>query len=137
VTIHYIQGDIFKNAYNVQAFGHGCNCQGVMGAGIAKEFHKRYPQMYEEYRRRCKVEPRQFNLGDVFFWKEDNQPAVFNLATQEHYIRAKADYTAIKKSLSEMKAQAVEHGISTIAIPRIGAGLGGLSWDKIKAPGIR
>jgi hypothetical protein len=34
-----------------------------MGAGIATGFRNRYTAMYAEYRRRCKAEPRAFNLG--------------------------------------------------------------------------
>jgi O-acetyl-ADP-ribose deacetylase (regulator of RNase III) len=103
-----------------------------MGAGIAKSFKEHYPAMYEEYRRRCKAEPRQFNLGDSFLWLEEDKPAVFNLATQEHYWRARASYEAIENALKKMRAQADEQGIKSIAIPRIGVGYGGLSWKKVR-----
>jgi O-acetyl-ADP-ribose deacetylase (regulator of RNase III) len=65
VPIRWVAGDLFANAYKAQAFAQGCNCQGSMGAGIAKGFRERYPKMYAEYRSRCKAEPRQFNLGDA------------------------------------------------------------------------
>jgi O-acetyl-ADP-ribose deacetylase (regulator of RNase III) len=103
-----------------------------MGAGIAGEFKRRYPQMFAEYRRRCKAEPRQFNLGDSFLWQEEGRPAVFNLGTQEHYWRARASYEAIGQSLQEMKQQADEEGMTSIAMPRIGTGFGGLSWNKVR-----
>jgi O-acetyl-ADP-ribose deacetylase (regulator of RNase III) len=95
MPIEYISGDLFANRYHAQAFAHGCNCQGAMGAGIAVSFRERYPTMYEEYRRRCKAEPRQFNLGDVFLWRNEQQPWVFNLGTQERYWRGRASYEAI------------------------------------------
>ena len=60
----FVSGDLFDNAHGVRAFAHGCNCQGSMGAGVAKTFRARYPEMYEEYRRRCKAEPRRSSLGD-------------------------------------------------------------------------
>src|SRR4051812_17967724 len=72
MPILYVSGDLFNNAYHAQAFAHGCNCQGSMGAGVAKTIRARYPEMYEEYRRRCKAEPRQFNLGDCWLWKADD-----------------------------------------------------------------
>jgi O-acetyl-ADP-ribose deacetylase (regulator of RNase III) len=102
-----------------------------MGAGIAKGFKERYPEMFEEYRRRCKAEPREFNLGDCFLWQE-NDPWVFNLGTQERYWRARASYEAIEDALEKMLGQAEEKGIRTIAIPRIGVGYGGLSWKKVR-----
>ena len=74
MPIRFVSGDLFDNAHDAQAFAHGCNCQGSMGAGIAKTFRARYPDMYEEYRRRCKAEPRQFNLGDCWLWKATISP---------------------------------------------------------------
>ena len=103
-----------------------------MGAGIAVGFRERYPEMYEEYRRRCKALPREFNLGDSFLWKEENKARVFNLGTQERYWRARASYEAIEAALENMRAQAEAEGIQSIAIPRIGTGYGGLSWKKVR-----
>ena len=133
MPIQFVSGDLFANRYKVQAFAHGCNCQGSMGAGIAKRFREEYPDMFEEYRRRCKAEPRQFNLGDSFLWKSADKPWVFNLGTQEHYWRGRASYEAIETALTTMRHQADAEGISTIAIPRIGVGYGGLSWRKVRA----
>lgn len=133
MPIHYVTGDLFANHYQVEAFAHGCNCLGSMGAGIAVGFKQRYPEMYEEYRRRCKAEPRQFSLGDVFLWQESDRPAVFNLATQGGYWRARASYQAIETVLRCMKDLADAHTIRSIAMPRIGVGYGGLSWKKVRA----
>ena len=132
MPIKYISGDLFVNRFGAQAFAHGCNCQGSMGPGIAKSFKERYPEMYGEYRRRCKANPRQFNLGDSFLWREKDNPWVFNLGTQERYWRARASYEAIEAALEKMKRQAYEEGIRTVAIPQIGTGYGGLSWKKVR-----
>jgi O-acetyl-ADP-ribose deacetylase (regulator of RNase III) len=64
MTVRYVSGDLFVNRYNAQALAHGCNCQGAMGAGIAKGFRELYPDMYEEYHQQCKAQPQQFNPGD-------------------------------------------------------------------------
>ncbi len=133
MPIEFISGDLFANRFKAQALAHGCNCQGSMGAGIAKGFKERYPEMFEEYRRRCKTEPRKFNLGDVLLWKAEGRPWVFNLATQERYWHARASYEAIEIALKKMKQRANREGITSIAIPRIGVGYGGLSWKKVRA----
>jgi O-acetyl-ADP-ribose deacetylase (regulator of RNase III) len=132
MPIEYVSGDIFVNKHKTQALAHGCNCQGSMGAGIAVGFRERYPEMYEEYRRRCKADPRQFNLGDSFLWKKEGEPFVFNLGTQERYWHARASYEAIEAALEKMRQQADQNGIDSIAVPRIGVGYGGLSWKKVK-----
>ncbi len=133
MTTQYVSGDLFDNTHEAQAFAHGCNCQGSMGAGIAKTFQARYPEMYKEYRRRCKAEPREFNLGNCWLWKADNQPWVFNLGTQEGYWRARASYEAIETALRSMRKQADAEQITRIAMPRIGVGYGGLSWKSVRA----
>ncbi len=132
MAIQFVSGDLFKNRFSVDALAHGCNCQGSMGAGIATSFKLRYPAMFEEYRRRCKSSPRQFNLGDAFLWMEEGKPAVFNLATQERYWHSRASYEAIETALQNMKRQADEKGFRSIGLPRIGTGYGGLSWLKVR-----
>lgn len=132
MPVEYVTGDLFVNRFGANALAHGCNCQGSMGAGVAVGFRERYPAMYEEYRRRCKAEPRAFNLGDAWLWKEPGKPWVFNLGTQEGYWRSRATYEAVRESLTKMREQADAEQVGSVAIPRIGAGLGGLSWKKVR-----
>jgi O-acetyl-ADP-ribose deacetylase (regulator of RNase III) len=133
MPIQLVAGDLFANRFGAQALAHGCNCQGSMGASVATGFLDRYPEMYAEYRRRCKAQHREFNLGDAFLWKAEDGPWVFNLGTQEGVWRARASYDAIEAALASMRRQAQREGIASIAVPRIGAGYGGLSWRKVRA----
>jgi len=130
MPIKYVAGDLFLNEHGAEGLAHGCNCQGAMGAGIAVGFKQRYPKMYVEYRRRCLAMPRQFNPGDCFLWQEKDKPAVFNLGTQEGF--EGAQYWMIKLALENMLRVADENQIKSIAIPKIGAGYGGLEWTKIQ-----
>ncbi|PII20014.1 phosphatase [Stenotrophomonas sp. LMG 10879] len=120
-------GDIFATP-GVVALAHGCNCAGAMGKGVAVSFKGRFPAMYEEYRRRCKA--GEFTLGDVFYWESSGQ-AVFNLGTQKSW-KTPAELWAIDKSLREMIKMAESKDISEIALPRVGAGLGGLNWSSVR-----
>jgi O-acetyl-ADP-ribose deacetylase (regulator of RNase III) len=132
MPVEYVQGDLFVNRFRAQALAHGVNCRGSMGAGIALQFRERYPAMFEEYRRLCKAQPRELNPGDVFLWRDDNRPWVFNLATQEDYWRSRATYQAVELTLHRMRDLADTEGVASIAMPRIGAGYGGLSWKKVR-----
>jgi O-acetyl-ADP-ribose deacetylase (regulator of RNase III) len=133
MPIRFVCGDLFANRFKAQALAHGCNCRGSMGAGIATGFRDRYPRMYAEFRRRCKADPPEFKLGGAFLWKASGRPWVFNLGTQEGIWWARASYEAIESALRSMRQQAEREGIASIALPRIGAGYGGLSWKKVKA----
>jgi O-acetyl-ADP-ribose deacetylase (regulator of RNase III) len=124
----FVQGDLFS-APGLDALAHGCNCAGAMGKGIAAEFRKRSPQMYAEYKARC-AEGR-FNPGDVFTWAS-TRPIIFNLGTQRTW-RTKAELADVKTALEAMVRLAEQAGVRRVGLPRIGAGLGGLSWPDVRA----
>lgn len=121
------QGNIF-NLQNISNFAHGCNCAGAMGKGIALQFKDQFPKMYIEYKKLCKE--GLFSLGDVFTYNYDNG-TIFNLGTQTTW-KTKADINAVESSLIKMLSYAQQNNISKIALPKIGAGLGGLNWDDVK-----
>jgi O-acetyl-ADP-ribose deacetylase (regulator of RNase III) len=132
MPVEFVSGDLFVNRVGAEALGHGCNCAGSMGAGVAVGFRERYPAMFDEFRRRCKAEPPEFGLGDVFFWREEGKPAVFNLGTQTRPGRG-ATYPVVEQALAAMRATADREGVRTVAVPRLAAGYGGLSWKKVRA----
>jgi O-acetyl-ADP-ribose deacetylase (regulator of RNase III) len=132
MPIEFVTGDLFVNRVGAEALAHGCNCAGSMGAGVAVGFKARYPALFDEFRRRCKSKPPEFTLGDVFLWREDGKPAVFNLATQPRPGRG-ATYSIVEVALKALRTAADEAGIRSIAMPRIAAGYGGLSWKKVRA----
>jgi O-acetyl-ADP-ribose deacetylase (regulator of RNase III) len=120
-----ITGDLFQSG--LSAIGHGCNCSGAMGAGIAVEFKRRYPAMYQEYRKRCR--DGLFQLGDIFVW-EAPDVVIYNLATQP-IPGPSATLSAIETSVRAAIADAASRGLPTLGLPRIGAGLGGLAWPDV------
>ena len=126
MPVVFTSGDIFEQG--PKALAHGCNCAGAMGKGIAKEFKRRWPKMFKEYRRRCAV--GEFYLGDVFVWKE-NGWTIFNLGTQKTWT-TKANPNAIEQSLRRMLDLAKQMDVRQIDLPRIGAGLGGLDWEVVR-----
>jgi O-acetyl-ADP-ribose deacetylase (regulator of RNase III) len=52
MPVMHRSGSIFQ-ASDLSAIAHGRNCAGAMGRGIAREFKRRWPRMYAEYRARC------------------------------------------------------------------------------------
>jgi len=126
--INYIYlGDVFA-IEGVPNYAHGCNCSGAMGKGIAVQFREKFPEMYQEYKHLCKTQ--SFLLGDIFVYNY-GAGFVFNLGTQQSW-KTKAELSAIDNSLRKMFNYASENKISKIAIPKIGAGLGGLKWEDVK-----
>ena len=126
--VTYIErGDIF-NIKGINSYAHGCNCAGAMGKGVALQFKKKFPLMYKQYKDLCAS--GKYQLGDVFLYQFD-EGFVFNLATQQSW-KTKADKDAIRTSLTKMFDIACKYDITQIALPKIGAGLGGLDWIEVK-----
>lgn len=112
---------------------HGCNAQGVMGSGIAKQIRAQYPECYEEYKRECS---RRANLlGTVIPWT-NNELTIVNGITQHHYGREAGtryvSYRAIQAVFNATAALAAKAG-KEVHYPMIGAGLGGGDWSVISA----
>ncbi len=120
------RGDLFKAP--VPALAHGCNCAGAMGRGVALEFRKRWPDMFERYRELCRR--GEFQPGDLFVWTTESR-VIFNLGTQRSW-RTKATPEAITRAVEQMVDYARRHDVREIAMPRIGAGLGGMRWHDVR-----
>lgn len=127
--ITWTEGDLFT--CGITAIAHGVNCRGVMGAGIAVEFRRRWPQMFESYRKRC-LKPGGMLPGDVMPWKHETG-VVFNLATQP-VPGPSAQSWMVAAAIGRMITEAVcDFGLKQVAIPEIGCGLGGLGRGQLAA----
>lgn len=129
MSVFFKTGNLFSSG--ADGLAHGCNCCGVMGAGIALEFRKRYPEMFNEYRKNCLN--GSFGLGSCFVWKAPSGVTIYNLGTQPRP-GACATLESIETSLLTMLRISGLTNLPghTIAIPRIGCGLGGLNWTDVK-----
>lgn len=124
----YKSGDLFTS--DAPAIGQGVNCKGAMGAGIALTFQNKYPDMYQEYKRQCRdniLEP-----GGLMVWSMPGEQVVYNLASQ-NYPGPDAQVGWIGGAMKNALTHADANGIDRIAIPMIGAGIGGLDWEPVEA----
>lgn len=122
-------GDVFTST--APALAHGVNVDGLMTGGIAPYFRDKFPVMHDQYLRHC--ESGDLQAGGFFYWPAgiDGDKHVFNLASQDRpgpSARLEWLHTALDGAL----AQADEEGIETIAMPRIGCGVGGLDWVDVE-----
>lgn len=84
--------------------------------------------MYSEYKAMCK--DGIYKPGDVFDYNYGDGH-IYNLGTQATWrTRARIEY--IEQSVKAMLELAVRENVTKIALPAIGAGLGGLKWDDVK-----
>ena len=101
--IKIINGNLFDT--DAEIICHQCNCQGVMGSGVAAEVKCRYPNVYMEYRKA--YESDELNLGHVIFSLTGNEKkqVIANLLGQLNYGRNKqhTSYTALQQCLKYVR----------------------------------
>ena len=121
--ITVVKGDLFKS--KAQTLVNTVNCVGVMGKGIAIGFRKRFPEMFDDYVRRC--EAGEVKLGQPYLYKSLLPPWVLNFPTKEHW-RSVARLADITAGLEYLAAHYKDWGIESLAVPPLGCGEGQLDW---------
>lgn len=116
-------GDIFES--EAQTLVNTVNCVGVMGKGIALEFKKRFPAMFEDYAARC--DRGEVRLGKPYLYKRLFPPWILNFPTKDHW-RSLTRIQDILDGLDYLEGHYKEWGITSIAVPPLGSGHGQLEW---------
>lgn len=126
MQVWYEQGDIL--ASDAEALVNTVNCEGVMGKGLALQFRRRYAQMNRDYVRVC----REGNLrpGQLHSYREGGR-LIINFPTKDKW-RNPSRMQYIEDGLQALKMLIEEENVRSIAIPPLGCGLGGLSWDAVR-----
>lgn len=123
--ITFINGDIFTTQQ--PAIGHGVNCEGAMGSGIAATIRELFPDVYQIYRSFCLVEG--LYGGDLLAVPSLAGPVILNLASQEKQGR-NAKYEWLEQSVKRSFEYCQSTDLAGFALPRIGSGIGGLNEAK-------
>ena len=119
-------GNIFET--ECSTIVNAVNCVGVMGKGIALEFKKRYPDMFNEYVKLCRDGQVEPNKPYVYFDKSGIK--ILNFPTKNHW-RTKSKLSYIVDGLDWFVENYLGYGIESIAFPALGCGNGGLSWKEV------
>lgn len=135
MKIEYVKGNLLATPH--QYILHGCNAQGVMGSGVAKAIRDKYPSAFSVYR--YQYERGLMALGAVTYAEQDDGKTIINAVTQEFYGRGSSkvyvSYTAINEALARiswwLSCRQYSESLPYVAMPKIGAGLGGGDWEII------
>ena len=118
---------------SVEALVNTVNTEGVMGKGIALQFKLAYPMMFKAYEAACKNgevrlgEMHVFDLGGLV----DGHRWIINFPTKGHW-RSRSKLIDIESGLKSLVNTIGKLGIKSIAVPPLGCGNGGLSWDDVR-----
>lgn len=115
-------GDLF--AHPAQALAHGVNCQGVVG-GLASMMANEYPDAMTQYvilARNGEIAP-----GSAVFTRNAGKDRAIIHCASQNMPGADATEEWLRSSLFVGLDHAVKNGISSVALPLIGGGIGGLA----------
>lgn len=128
--IIFKSGDLFTE--ECEALVNAVNCVGVMGRGIALRFKQTYPEGFKRYAAACKrgeVQPGQMFVFEVE--GETNPRYIIHFPTKRHW-RAKSKMEDVEAGLIALAQQIRALELRSIALPALGAGLGGLEWSQVR-----
>lgn len=128
--IEFRTGDVLTA--DAEALVNTVNCVGVMGRGVALQFKEAFPQNFKAYAAACKRE--EVRPGRMFVFETGtmtNPKFIINFPTKRHW-RGKSRMEDIEAGLVALVDEIRARGIKSIAIPPLGAGLGGLYWPDVR-----
>ena len=129
--ITYTKGNLLDA--DVEVLVNAVNTVGIMGKGIALMFKQQFPKNMKEYVAACKA--GQVQTGYMFATQTDaiiGAKWIVNFPTKKHW-RNPSQMIWIEEGLQDLRRFIIENNIKSIAIPALGTGLGGLSWQDVNA----
>ena len=126
--ITYVVGDLFTSPAKVLV--NTVNTVGVMGKGIARDFKRIYPEMFEQYQEYC--ENGMLDIGKLWLYKTPHK-WILNFPTKRHW-RNKSIIEYIEAGLQKFVDSYDSKGIESVSFPMLGCGNGGLDWKTQSQP---
>lgn len=120
---------------DVEALVNTVNTEGVMGKGLALQFKRAFPDAFKSYAQACRNQ--EVVVGEMHVVTRLVAPRIiFNFPTKKHW-RQPSRLEYIESGLVDLVSKVREYGVSSIAIPPLGCGNGGLDWEIVKPLIIR
>lgn len=117
---------------DAEALVNTVNCVGIMGRGIALQFRKAYPSNFDAYKKACDRD--EMTPGHMFVFDLHSLMGprfIINFPTKVHWKgNSKIEY--VESGLNDLINVVRAYGITSIALPPLGCGLGGLDWRDVR-----
>lgn len=127
-----VEGDILLTS--AQVIAHGLAPNDPMNQGLALALHERYPAMHKDFHHWCHTSHPKH--GDAWLWGGADGIKIVNLLTQEGGYGAdkkpgKATEVNVNHSLRALKKIILKEKFSSVALPKLATGVGGLDWGHV------
>lgn len=130
--IYQVSGDILLS--KAQAIAHGIAPNDPMNQGLALSLHEKYPAMHKDFHHWCNQNhPKP---GEAWIWGGVGGVRIVNLLTQDggydHGSKPqKATLKHVRDSLKVLVKIIKKESLTSVALPKIATGVGGLNWDDV------
>lgn len=125
--IHVTSGDIIEST--AQTIACPVNLRGVMGCGLARTMAETYPGLLKQYRLDCLLKDLTLDHPTVIDVSATKK--VLCVATKDDWRRpSKLEWIA--GNLLYIAEYYDVLGITSLALPRLGCGAGGLQWSDVR-----
>jgi O-acetyl-ADP-ribose deacetylase (regulator of RNase III) len=128
--ITYTTGNLLEA--DTEALVNTVNTVGVMGKGIALQFAERFKTNLKVYKEACKSGSLQ--VGQLLAVKDADmhgERLIINFPTKKDW-KHPSSYAYVEEGLKALVTLIKERHITSIALPPLGCGNGGLQWAKVK-----
>jgi O-acetyl-ADP-ribose deacetylase (regulator of RNase III) len=128
--IEIIRGNLIRA--DAEVLVNTVNCIGYMGKGIALQFKKAFPDNCIAYERACRA--GELKPGKMFVFSTRslvNPKYIINFPTKRDW-RAVSRIEDIQIGLISLVNEIRKLEVSTMALPPLGCGLGGLNWNDVR-----
>ena len=119
-------------AEKADALDNAVNCVGNMGASIAMQFRNAWPENFRAYTMACRS--GRLQPGRMFTFETCRLAPpryIINLPYKRHW-RSSSRLEDIDVGLGALTVEIRRLGFDSIAVPLLGAGLGGLPWNAVR-----
>ncbi|MEZ5419714.1 MAG: macro domain-containing protein [Vicinamibacterales bacterium] len=130
--LYFVSGDILLS--RAQAIAHGVAPGDPMTQGLALALRQRYPSLQKDFHHWChQTHPKP---GAAWVWGGADGRRIVQLLTQVEgrgpALRpGRATTQHVRDSLRALAKLALKEGLTSIAVPRLATGVGGLAWDDV------
>ncbi len=116
---------------DADALVNSVNTVGVMGKGLALQFKRAFPANFKDYAAACKAE--EVVVGQIFAHRTGMlQPRfILNVPTKRHW-RQPSRLDDVRAGVRALFDTVRTLEISSVAIPPLGCGAGGLDWAQVR-----
>ncbi|HXM35052.1 MAG TPA: macro domain-containing protein [Pyrinomonadaceae bacterium] len=129
--IKFVSGDILRTTAKYIAHGVATGTQEGLGTGLALKISSKWPDAQKHFKQFTRG--NKFQGGDLFVVAPArNRPGIIYLATQPDMYQASLSF--LNRGLRKLERYCVKRDIESVALPRIGAGLGKLDWETETKP---